>query len=133
MKKAVLGCFAVAAMVFSVPQTMFVASAQDLPKLSEFLAKCYRDSASCKNRTKDFVAASVSQKSICLPKDVSINEAVSETLRWVKAEDTHPAAMNDAPYDDALYAATTKLYPCEPPVAEPAPAAEPVPPTAPSQ
>lgn len=125
MKKTVLG--AVAALAF-VAAPFLAASAQDLPKLSDFLSKCARDSATCRTKVKDFVTASVSQKSICLPKDVSVYDAVSETLRWVKASDTHAPALNDAPFDDGLYEATTKLYPCAP--EPPAPPAEPVPPPA---
>ena len=123
MKKTLLG----AALVI-VAAPFLAASAQDLPKLSDFLSKCSRDSSGCRSKVKDFVTASVSQKSICLPKDVSIYDAVTETLRWVKASDTHAQSLNDAPFDDGLYEATTKLYPCAPP--EPAPPAEPAAPPA---
>ncbi len=126
MKKMVLGCAAAAALM------LVAAPAQDVPKLSEFLLSCGRDNAACKLKLKDYVTAATSQKSICLPKDVSINDGVSAILRWLRSDDTHPAALRDEPYDDALYEASTKLYPCapppEPPAAPPPPADQPAPP-----
>ncbi|MDR3528058.1 MAG: hypothetical protein P4L57_12350 [Rhizomicrobium sp.] len=120
MKKMVLGCAATAALL------LVAAPAQDVPKLSEFLLSCSRDSSACRMKLKDYVTAAVTQKSICLPKDVSVNEGGGDILRWLRSDDTHPAAMRDEPFDDALYEAATKLFPCAPP---PPPEAPPAPPT----
>ncbi len=114
MKKFLLACAAMAALASA-------ASAQDVPTLSKFLSECFRDGNVCRMKMKDYVNAAVSQKSMCLPKDVSVNEAAAEILRWLRADDTHPASLNDQAFDDAIYAATLKLYPCAPPPPAPPP------------
>jgi hypothetical protein len=88
------------------------ASAEDLPKLSDFLSSCYRDNGACQQKIKDYVVASTSQHIICLPQDVSVREAASETLRWLR-KDENSASLRDQPFDDGLYEASTKLYPCK--------------------
>lgn len=113
MKKMVLGCAAAAAL-------MVGASAQNVPKLSEFLLSCSRDSGPCKLKVKDFVTAATSQKSICLPKDISISEASTAVLRWLKSDEI-TATMKEEAFDDALYDASIKLYPCAPAVPPPEP------------
>lgn len=97
------------------------APAQEIPTLSQFLSSCYRDSGACRTKMKDYITASETQKIICLPKDVSVSEAISSTLSWLRSDSTHPAALNDGPFDDALFEATTKLYPCAAPPAPPVP------------
>lgn len=119
MKKMVWGCATAAAFLF------VAAPAQEVPKLSEFLLTCSRDSSACKLKLKDYVTAANSQKSICLPQDVSTTEAAGALLRWLRSDDT-PAALKDAPFDDGLYEGATKLYPCVAAVPPPeAPAAPP--------
>lgn len=88
------------------------AGAQDVPALKDFLANCSRDSSECRLRLKDYVTAANAQKSLCLPKDGSVREAGSEILRWLRSDAA--AALTDKPYDDALYEASLKLYPCAP-------------------
>lgn len=114
MKKVFLACAVLGALSVAAP-------AQELPTLSQFLSSCYRDSAQCKSKLKDYVRAGTQQNIICLPKDVSESEASSEMLRWLRDATTHPAALNDGPFDDALFEASTKLYPCAPPPPPPPP------------
>lgn len=100
------------------------APAQDLPKLSEFLASCARDQTQCSQKIKNYVEAAKTQKIICLPEDVSVREGSSATLSWLRSSDNITDQMRQEPFDDALYAATTKLYPCkseepQPPVPPP--------------
>ncbi len=126
MKKILLACAALAVMAPA-------ASAQGLPTLSQFLSSCYRDASACKLKLKDYVTAAQSQKNICIPDGTSINEAVSDTLRWLRSDETHPATLNDGPFDDGLFAATTTLYPCKedaPPPPPPPPPADPAAPPA---
>jgi hypothetical protein len=122
MMKMLLAFVAGAAVVTS-------AYAQGLPTLSQFLSGCYRDSGACKMKLKDYVTAAQAQKNICIPEGTSINEAVSETLRWLRSEDTRAPTLKDGPFDDGLFAATTTLYPCKeeapPPPPPPPPADQP--------
>jgi len=120
MKKMWLGCAATLLLVFP-------AQAQDVPKLRDFLMSCSRDSGPCKLKLKDYVTAANAQKIICLPKDVSINEASGDVLRWLRSDTAEP--LKEAPFDDALFDAVTKLYPC---AANPVPPPPAEPPAAPS-
>ena len=140
MKKVLLASVALAAMAAMGA----AASAQDLPKLSEFLASCYRDNTACTQKIKTYVEAAKNQNFICVPGDVATWEAASATLRWLRNQANYPASLNDQPFDDGLYEATTKIYPCKteatppPPVPPPAeqpatPPAEPAPPATPPQ
>jgi hypothetical protein len=123
MRKLLLACAAVAALVSAAP-------AQNLPTLTQFLGQCFRDGQMCRQKIKDYVNAAVSQNSMCLPKDVSVNTAVGEMLHWLRDDTTHPASLDEQPFDDALYEASKKLYPCAPPPETPPP---PPPPEAPPQ
>ncbi len=130
MKKVLLASVAVVAMTaMSAP-----APAQDLPKLSEFLTTCYRDNTACIQKIKSYVDAAKTQKFICVPDDISTREAAGATLRWLRAEENYPAALREQPFDDGLYEATTKLYPCKteatPPPPVPPPAEQPATPPA---
>jgi hypothetical protein len=126
MKRIVLACAASLAMFAA-------ASAEGLPTLSEFLSSCYRDNGACQQKIKDYVAASKAQKIICVAEDVSIRQAAMDTLRWLRSSENVSEALNQQPYDEGLYEATTKLFPCktdetpQPPVPPPAepPAADP--------
>ena len=118
MRKVLLACAVLGA------AALLPAPAQELPTLSQFLSNCYRDGTACRAKLKDYVRAGVQQNIICLPKDVSEGEAAGEILSWLRSDDKHPAALNDGPFDDGLYAASTKLYPCAPPPPPPPPPAD---------
>jgi hypothetical protein len=118
--KKVLWAFAAAAVL------AVAAPAEELPKLSEFLSSCYRDNGTCQQKLKDYVLAAKNQHIICLPEDTSVRGAASEALSWLRKEENYPASLKDQPFDDGLYEATTKLYPCK--TEEPPP--PPVPPPA---
>ena len=138
MKKVLLASVAVAAMAAMGT----AASAEDLPKLTEFLTSCYRDNGVCLQKIKSYVDAAKNQKFICVPEDVSTRESASATLSWLRTEGNYPASLSNQPFDDGLYEATTKLYPCKtdtvPPPPVPPPAEQPAttpaePPAAPPQ
>ena len=118
MRKILLACAACAAFATAAP-------AQELPKLSQFLMLCYRDSTSCRAKLRDYINAADGQKSICRPADQSVAEAVGAMLSWLRSDDKHPRNLSDLPYDDALWEGSTALWPCAAP--------EPVPPPAPAE
>lgn len=116
MKSLLLACAAAA--FLAVP-----ASADELPRLSEFLSACYRDNSSCMQKIKNYIEASKNQKIICLPEGTSVREAAGDTLSWLRKDANVPQSLADQPFDEGLYEATTKLYPCkgEEPPAPPVP------------
>ena len=116
MNKMLLASVAAAVLATAAP-------AQEIPTLSQFLMNCSRDSGACRIKLKDYVNAAKSQNIICLPEDTSVNQAVSATMTWLRSDEGD--AMKSEPFDDALYAGTTKLFPCksatpQPPVPPPA-------------
>ncbi len=106
MNKVLLAC--AAAVVLSA-----AAPAQDLPKLSEFLSSCYRDNTACMQKLKNYIDAAKSQHIICVPEDVSTREGASAMLSWLRKEANYPPSLSEQPFDDGLYEASTKLYPCK--------------------
>jgi hypothetical protein len=116
MKRILLACAACAVLASAAP-------AQELPKLSQFLSLCYRDSTTCRAKLRDYIAAADAQKSICRPSGQSVNEATNDMLSWLRSDEKHDASLNEAAYDDALWAASSSLWPCTPPDAAPAPPA----------
>jgi hypothetical protein len=115
MKYVLWACAAAAVLTDAAP-------AEDLPKLSDFLSSCYRDNGACQQKIKNYVEAAKTQHIICLPQDVSVREAASETLSWLR-KDENTTSLVQQPFDEGLYAATAKLYPCktEEPPAPPVP------------
>lgn len=123
MKKVFWACVAAIALTASAP-------AEELPKLSEFLLSCYRDNTTCMQKIKNYIEAAKSQKMICLPSDLSVREAALDTLSWLRKDANVPESLSNAPFDDGLYEASTKLYPCkseepQPPVPPPATPSQP--------
>jgi len=101
----------------------------EVQKFSTFMRECVRDEITCRVKLRDYVTAADQQKLICLPQDVSISQAVSEAMSWLRHTGDK---YDDGPYDDALWAAISTLYPCTPaPGPEPAPAPQPAPDAAP--
>jgi hypothetical protein len=123
MKKVLWACAAAAVLAVAAP-------AEDLPRLSDFLSSCYRDNGACQQKIKNYIEASKTQHIICLPEDVSVREAASATLSWLRKEENYPASLKDQPFDDGLFEASTKLYPCK--TEEPPPPPVPPPADAPS-
>lgn len=116
MNKMLLASVAAAVLMTAAP-------AQEIPTLSQFLLNCSRDNAVCRRKLSDYVTAAKTQNIICLPQGTSIGEAASSTLSWLRSDEAD--SMKNGPFDDALYAGTTKLFPCksatpQPPVPPPA-------------
>jgi hypothetical protein len=120
MKKVFWACLAAATLSAAAP-------AQELPKLTEFLSSCTRDNTTCMQKIKNYIEAAKNQKMICLPADVSVRSASSGTLSWLRKDANVPQSLADQPFDEGLYEATSKLYPCK---SEEEPPAPPVPPPA---
>lgn len=107
MKKFLLVCVAGAAL-------MGPAAAADVPTLSQFLMNCDRDVTVCRLKLQDYITASTQQNLICLPKDVSVREASSQTLRWLRDVGTKDDKLYSSSYDDAVWQAISTMWPCKP-------------------
>jgi hypothetical protein len=120
MRRILLVAAASAAFIMAAP-------AQEMPKLSLFLGNCFRDSNACRIKLKDYVVASDTQHIICRPKDMSLNEAAGDMLRWLRDKSANDPAFGATAMDDAFYVASTAMWPCQPPPEPPPPPAPPPP------
>lgn len=90
------------------------AQAQSLPTLSQFLLSCTKDAVTCRNKLRDYVTAADQQKMICRPADQSTYEAASEMLHYLRETAARNDALDNGPYDDALWQAASTMWPCPP-------------------
>ena len=86
--------------------------AQDTRTLSRFLASCNTDMADCRNNLHDYTLAASTQGMICMPKDVSINEAVRQELDWLRNMAAQRDDLSSGSAEDGEWAAISTLYPC---------------------
>jgi len=86
--------------------------AQDSRTLSRFLASCNTDMANCRDNLHDYTLAASTQGMICMPKDVSINEAVRQELDWLRNIAAQRDDLSTGSAEDGEWAAISTLYPC---------------------
>lgn len=107
MRPIVLACaFAVIA---AAPETR----AADVQTLSAFIHDCDRSEVVCRAKLRDYLTAAETQHMICRPEGDSLNESVSEMLRWLRHDGSENDDLYRGPYDDALWAAASTLWPCK--------------------
>ena len=86
--------------------------AGDTRTLSKFLASCNADKASCRDNLHDYTLAASTQGMICMPKDVSISDAVRQELDWLRTMAAQRDDLNSGSAEDGEWAAISTLYPC---------------------
>jgi len=86
--------------------------AQDSRTLAKFLANCNTDRGDCRDNLHDYTVAAAAQGMICMPKDVSVNEAVSQELDWLRTAASQKEDLNSGNAEDGEWAAISTLYPC---------------------
>jgi len=89
-----------------------VVHAQDSRTLSKFLANCAIDKGNCRDNLHDYTMAASTQGMICMPKDVSINQAVNQELDWLRTTAAQKDELNSGSAEDGEWAAISTLYPC---------------------
>jgi hypothetical protein len=99
---AALACAAVAG----------TANAQDTRTLQQFLRSCNSSSAACRDNLHDYIEAADSQGMICKPKGVSYNEAVEQSLDWLRRQGDQDQALAQGNAEDGEWTAISTLYPC---------------------
>ena len=110
MKKIVLAAAAVAALICSNG-----AAATDTRSLGDFLMTCGRDARVCNGNLEDYLRAAKDQGFICLPEDLSLDEAASQELSWLRKEGGSDDALNRGTAEDAQWTAINTLWPCKKP------------------
>ena len=86
--------------------------AEDTRTLSRFLASCNSNNRDCRDNLHDYTLAASNQGMICMPKDVSVNEAVSQELDWLRSVAAQKADLISGSAEDGEWAAISTLYPC---------------------
>ncbi len=88
------------------------AHAEDTRTLAKFLANCNISSRDCRDNLHDYTLAASNQGMICIPKDLSINEAVSQELDWLRSAAAQKEDFSSGNAEDGEWAAVSTLYPC---------------------
>jgi len=96
-----------AVLVAAVP-----AQAQDNRTLEQFLSSCNIKATDCRLNLHDYIYAADTQGMICMPKDMSLNEAVDESLDWLRRNGQDPALANGNA-EDGEWTAISTLFPCK--------------------
>ncbi|MDE1939673.1 MAG: hypothetical protein KGI68_11670 [Alphaproteobacteria bacterium] len=86
--------------------------AQDTRTLAKFLSSCNSDRNGCRDNLHDYTLAASRQGMICMPKDLSINEAVGQELDWLRNVGAQKDEINNGNAEDAEWTAISTLWPC---------------------
>jgi hypothetical protein len=110
MRKTIFALTVAAAAIVAVAGDV---RAADTRTLSEFLASCSAKYRECRGLLGDYIEAASTQELICLPKDLSTEDAVDRELDWLR----HTGASDDKLFrgnvEDAEWAAASALWPCK--------------------
>ena len=107
MKRSILAFAAIAAFAASTG-----AGATDTRTLSEFLLSCGSSSRICHINVEDYLQAARDQGLICPPPDLSVRDAASEELNWLRENVVADKALQNSNVEDAQWAAVNALWPC---------------------
>lgn len=86
--------------------------AEDTRTLAKFLSSCNGDWKTCRDNLHDYTYAASSQGMICMPKDLSMKEAVSQEFDWLRNVGAQKEEINSGNVEDAEWAAVSTLWPC---------------------
>jgi hypothetical protein len=88
------------------------AHAQDTRTLQQFLRSCSSNYAGCRDNLHDYLEAADSQGMICKPKSMSYNEAVAQSLDWLRQKGDADPTLATGNAEDGEWTAISTLYPC---------------------
>lgn len=86
--------------------------AQDTRTLQEFVRSCNMNNAACRDNLHDYIEAADTQGMICKPKNMSYNEAVAQSLDWLRDKGIQDQTLASGNAEDGEWAAISALYPC---------------------
>jgi len=89
------------------------AMATDTRTLSEFLMACGRNARICNGNLEDYLRAANDQGFICLPEGLSVEDAASQELSWLRTHHDSDATLNSGNVEDAQWTAVNALWPCK--------------------
>jgi nitroreductase len=89
------------------------AGATDTRTLSEFLVVCRSSPRTCHANIEDYLLAARDQGFVCLPQDLSLKDAASEELSWLRNDGAADAALKQGTAEDAQWTAINTLWPCK--------------------
>ena len=89
------------------------ANAQDTRTLQEFLRSCNSNYAACRDNLHDYIEAADTQGMICKPKGISYNEAVAQSLDWLRQKGDADPSLAQGNAEDGEWSAISTLYACK--------------------
>lgn len=89
------------------------ASATDTRTLSQFILVCRSSPRICSTNLEDYLRAAKDQGFVCLPEDLSVEEAARQELSWLRKDGAADDALNQGTAEDAQWTAINTLWPCK--------------------
>jgi hypothetical protein len=89
------------------------AGAEDTRTLAQFILVCGNSPRICHANLQDYLRAAKDQGFICLPEDLSLEEAASQELSWLRKEGAADDKVNQGTAEDAQWTAINTLWPCK--------------------
>ena len=89
------------------------AAATDTRTLAQFILVCNSSPRSCHTNLTDYLRAAKDQGFVCLPEDLSVEEAASQELSWLRKDGASDDVLNQGTAEDAQWVAINKLWPCK--------------------
>jgi hypothetical protein len=89
------------------------AAATDTRTLSQFILVCNSSPRGCHTNLTDYLRAAKDQGFVCLPEDLSVEEAASQELSWLRKDGASDDVLNQGTAEDAQWVAINKLWPCK--------------------
>ena len=108
MKKFILAAAAASALIGAGG-----ASATDTRTLADFLLLCNNSPRGCHANLEDYLQAAKDQGFVCLPQDLSLDDAVRAELSWLQKQGAADDKLNQGSAEDAQWTAINALWPCK--------------------
>ncbi|MBU6297262.1 MAG: hypothetical protein KGJ79_02895 [Alphaproteobacteria bacterium] len=109
MKRFIL---TIAAAVLAVLTSSAGSAGGERQTLSQFLANCSGDQQNCTMLTYNVIQAGKSGRYICVPRDVTLDQAAARQLDWLKQEVQNNPRFANEDLEDAQWTAAGKLWSC---------------------
>jgi hypothetical protein len=109
MMKSVLTLVAV---LFVLLISAGAAAGQGRQTLSTFLGNCKGSEQNCIMMTYNVIQAGRSSRYICVPRNVTLEDAAAKQLDWLKQEVGNNPRFGNEDLEEAQWTAADKLWPC---------------------
>jgi hypothetical protein len=109
MKRSIL---AIAAASLAVLMSTGAGAGGERQSLSQFLASCSGSEQNCTMMTYNVIQAGKSSRYLCVPRDVTLDQAAIKQLDWLRQEVQNNPRFGNEDLEEAQWTAAGKLWSC---------------------